>query len=365
MTGMSPELSRLRAGRSSFVTTPAPAGNSARPHAGRSPFPGLFRHGPRSRGLLAGAAAAAAAVAIAACGSSGGTAATAAPKITNITVAAVPSEGAAGLYLAQAKGLFAKAGLHVTIETAVSSATVIPSMLHGSIVLDYGAYTSYIGADAAGVAKLRVIAPGFSLGPHVQEILVSPHSPIKTLADLKGKTIAVNVLNGIAGDLVFSALAAYGITPAQVHLVAVPFPAMSAALASGHVDAIETNEPFVTEAVQQDGARALADVSTGPNQLFPISGYGLLASWAQQHAKAAAALVKALEQGNALAATDLPLLQHVMAAQLHLSPAVTAVMADGTFPTKVDPVQLQRVADLMLRYGQLKSSFKVTPIIGA
>jgi NitT/TauT family transport system substrate-binding protein len=332
MTGMSPRFPRLSTGRHSF---------------------------------LSGMAAVAAVATLAACGSSGGTtAAPAAQKVTNITVAATPSEGAAGLYIAQAKGLFTKAGLHVTIQTAQSSATVIPSMLHGSTILDYGAYTSYIGADAAGVANLRVVAPGFSLGPHVQEILVSPHSSIKTPADLKGKTIAVNVLNGIAADLVYSSLAAYGITPAQVHMVAVPFPAMSAALASGHVDAIETNEPFVTEAIQQHGARALADVSSGPSKVFPISGYGLLSSWAQKNPQAAKALVKALEEGNALAATNLPLLQKVMAAQLHLSPAITAVMAEGTFPTTVDPVQLQRVADLMLRYGQLKHSFKVNPIIG-
>jgi NitT/TauT family transport system substrate-binding protein len=315
--------------------------------------------------LLSGLAAVAAVATLAACGSSGGSAAVpAAKKVTNITVAATPSEGAAGLYIAQAKGLFTKAGLHVTIQTAQSSATVIPSMLHGSTILDYGAYTSYIGADAAGVANLRVVAPGFSLGPHVQEILVSPHSGIKTPADLKGKTIAVNVLNGIAADLVYSSLAAYGITPAQVHMVAVPFPAMSAALASGHVDAIETNEPFVTEAIQQHGARALADMSSGADQTFPISGYGLLSSWVQKNPQAAKALIKALEEGNALAATNLPLLQKVMAAQLHLSPAITAVMAEGTFPTTVDPVQLQRVSDLMLHYGQLKHSFKVNPIIG-
>jgi NitT/TauT family transport system substrate-binding protein len=356
MTGMSPLISRLAPSSRLFLSRPAAAGASARPRAGRRSLSG----GP----VLRGTAAAVAVATLAACGSSGGSTASAAPKVTNITVAATPSEGAAGLYIAQAKGLFAKAGLHVTVQTAQSSATVIPSMLHGSTILDYGAYTSYIGADAAGVASLRVIAPGFSLGPHVQEILVAPHSSIKTLADLKGKTIAVNVLNGIAQDLVLTALAAYGITPAQVKFVAVPFPAMSGALASGHVDAIETNEPFVTEAVQQHGARELADVSSGPNQQFPISGYGVLSSWAQKNPKAAAALVKALEAGNALAATNLPLLQRVMASQLKLSPAITAVMAEGTFPTKVDPVQLQRVADLMQRFGQLKHSFKVTPIIG-
>jgi hypothetical protein len=43
---------------------------------------------------------------------------------------------------------------------------------------------------------------------------------------------------------------------------------------------------------------------------------------------------------------------------------VTGVMATGIFPTSVNPVQLQRVANLMLQYGQLSKPFKVRPIIG-
>ncbi len=65
-------------------------------------------------------------------------------------VAAVAAEGAAGLYIAADDGLFAKAGLHVTIQTVTSSSTVIPAMLHGSVDVASGQYTSYIAADAAG-----------------------------------------------------------------------------------------------------------------------------------------------------------------------------------------------------------------------
>jgi hypothetical protein len=39
-------------------------------------------------------------------------------------------------------------------------------------------------------------------------------------------------------------------------------------------------------------------------------------------------------------------------------------MATGTFPTTADAVQLQRVADLMLQYGQLKKRFSVKSITG-
>jgi NitT/TauT family transport system substrate-binding protein len=260
--------------------------------------------------------------------------------------------------------MFARAGLRVTIRTSVASASVIPAMLHGQVDVDYGSYTAYIGADAAGTADLRVIAPGFALGPHVQEIIVADRSHITSVARLKGRTIAVNVLGGVSEDLLYNTLAAYGITPAQVHVVAIAFPLMAGALAAGRVDAIETNEPFVTETVQQDKVEELADIDTGPSLGFPVSGYGVLASWAHRHPRAAAAFRRVVERGNAIAATRLAALQQAMSAVLHLSPDVTGVMATGNFPTTVNPVQLQRVASVMLHYGQLRKPFDVRPIIG-
>jgi hypothetical protein len=38
-------------------------------------------------------------------------------------------------------------------------------------------------------------------------------------------------------------------------------------------------------------------------------------------------------------------------------------MATGAFPASADPVQVQRVADLMLQYGQLKQRLDVKPMI--
>jgi NitT/TauT family transport system substrate-binding protein len=368
MPDMSPKITRPPAGRSSLSRSPvAPASRSGEakpgiPARGNAPGRRSLR-GPQKRGGLA-VAAAGVALTLAACGSSGG-GAKASSESQTVTVAAVPSEGAAGLYIAEEKGMFAKAGLNVKVTPAVASTAVIPAMLHGNVDVDYGAYTAYIGATAAGVAKLRVVAPGFSLGPHVQEIIVTSKSHIKSLAQLKGKTIAINVLAGVEADLLYNALAAYGITPTQVHLVAVPFPLMSKTLASGHVDAILANEPFVTETVQEDKVQELADIDAGPNLNFDISGYGVLASWAQKNPHAAAVFTKVVEQGNAIAATHRKVLQQAMGKELRLSPDITGVMATGTFPTNVNAVQLQRVASLMLKYGQLKKAFDVKTIIGS
>jgi NitT/TauT family transport system substrate-binding protein len=324
-------------------------------------------HGRRSwRRVLAAVTVAGFAVTVAACGGRGpGSAARpAGPEKPDLVVAVVPAEANAGLYIAQARGLFTKVGLHVTIKPVVSAAAVIPSMLRGTVDVDGGGYVSYIAASAAGTTRMRILAAGFALGPHVNEIITTARAPIPTVGDLKGKTIAVNQLGGVGADLVYSALASYGISPAQVHLVAMAFPKMPAELAAGKIAAAYETEPFVTEAVKRYGFQELADMDSGSTEDFPLTGYAALASWVSRYPRTAAAFTTAVEQGNAIASTNLAVLQHVLAGDLRLSPSIAGVMATGTFPTSANPVQIQRAADLMLQYGQLKQRFEVRPLVG-
>jgi NitT/TauT family transport system substrate-binding protein len=300
---------------------------------------------------------------LAGCGTAAAGPATA-PEKTNLVVAVVPAEAAGGLYLAQDEGLFARAGLHVTIRSVSSSVDVIAAMLHGSVDVAGGQYAPFIEADADGIAKMRIIAAGYALGPHATEIMIGPKSPIRSLTQLKGKTIAVNAVNSEVSDLLYATIAPYRITPADVHVIALPFPAMPAALAAGKVSAIYETEPYVTEAAQTYGDQELADIDSGAAQNFPITGYAVTASWAARYPRTAAAFAKAIEAGNRIAATNLAALQHALETALHLPPQVVDLMASGTFPTLIDPVQLQRVALLMQQYGQLKTSFPVATITG-
>jgi NitT/TauT family transport system substrate-binding protein len=211
---------------------------------------------------------------------------------------------------------------------------------------------------------MRILAAGYALGPQVQEIMSPPHSRLATPAQLRGKTIAVNAVDSVTTDLLYTALAPYRIAPGQVHVVAIPFPVMPAALAAGRVDAIYEVEPYVSEAAERYGDYDLADIDTGASANFPINGYGVLASWAARYPRTARAFTTAIEQGNRIAATDPAALQRTLEKQLHLSANVVDVMATGAFPIDLDPVQIQRDADLMLRYGQLSSPFNVKQITG-
>jgi NitT/TauT family transport system substrate-binding protein len=79
---------------------------------------------------------------------------------THLTVAAVPAEGAAGLYLAQEQDLFARQGLHVTIVPTTSAGVVIPQLLHGSVDIDSGQWATAIAAQTAGTGTFHALANG-------------------------------------------------------------------------------------------------------------------------------------------------------------------------------------------------------------
>jgi NitT/TauT family transport system substrate-binding protein len=278
----------------------------------------------------------------------------------DIVIGAPSGISSAALFIAQDDGLFRKAGLHVKIEALGASGPALPELLRGQLdVLEYP-WTAIIEAGAAGTARLHAIAGAQSLGPRADEILVLPRSGITTVAQLRGKTIGVPSPGGLDAMLVDSVLADYAVGPAQVHLVPVGAQDMESALATHRVDAIEPGEPLVTLIEEELGAVGLVDVDQGAALGFPLAGYAVTDRFLARYPRTTAALSKALDEANAIASADLGAVQRAVTQSAHVSPAVAAVAALGAFPTNVDPVQLQRVADLMLRYHELSQPFNVT-----
>ena len=152
-------------------------------------------------------------------------------------------------------------GVRITWHEFTSGLPLLEAINTGNI--DFGADvadTVPLFAQAAG-AKLAYIAEE-SASPSAQAILVGAESPIRTLADLKGKKVAVTKGAG-SHFLLLAALARSGlsfkdITPAYLT------PADGrAAFIGGNVDAWVAWDPFLTSAQRQSGARILADGSNG------------------------------------------------------------------------------------------------------
>lgn len=278
---------------------------------------------------------------------------------SNITVAAIPSADLAGLYIAQDEGLFARQGLHVTITTIASTKAVIASQLNGQVDIGAGSYVGYVAAQAAG-ARFRILAEASTLRPHTRVLVTTAGSRITTLAGLAGKKIAVNGTGSIGTLLISALLAENGIAPAKVRFVTDKqgFPDMARQLRRGQWDAAFLAEPYASKAEEDYGQVELADLDQGATLNFPICGFVATQVWARQHPQAAAAFVRAIEEGQALAEGNPGAARAAVGKSDQLPGEVTAVMALPDFPVgPVDEQRMQRTADAMLQFGLLARQY--------
>jgi NitT/TauT family transport system substrate-binding protein len=341
-------------------TALARAGRAA---AGCGAGPAPARRPARMLGAMLAAASLAAA---AGCGGAPATAGPASLEKPDITVGVVPAVSNAGLYIAAQRGFFTAEGLHVKLAPITSSADVLAFLLHGSVDILAGNYVSEIQAEAKnpGAIRLRVLAEGALTAPHSRALMVVPGSPITTLAQLRGKTVAVNALNNAASMLVQSALAASNIPPASVHLVAIGFPDEAAALHAHRVDAAWMTEPFISEGEAKYGLRELYDTNSGATAAFPIDGYVSTQAWARKYPKTAAAFVRAIERGQRAADTDRAALEAAVVKYLHVPRQIAAIVNADSYPLGVSRVRMQRVADLMVQFGLLAHPFSMAAMTG-
>lgn len=300
-------------------------------------------------------------------GSASATGGSSALEKPDITIGVVPAIANAGLYVAYMKGYFTAQGLHVKLVPVPTSAGVsLTSMLTGNFDLLAGNYVSEIQAEAnnPSAVKLHVVAEGSLTAPNSRAIMVPAGSKIKSLAQLQGKTVAVNALGNAASMEVESALSTHGLSPTSVHLTAIPFPNEAAALNAHQVDAAWMSEPFITVGEVKYGLTELYDTNNGATAAFPIDGSVSTAAWAQKYPKTEAAFIRALDEGQRLASSNKPVLEAAMIKFLGVSQQIASVMSVDTYPVGVSEARMQRVADQMFQFGLLKQPFKMTAMTG-
>jgi NitT/TauT family transport system substrate-binding protein len=317
------------------------------------------------------------ALAAAACSSSQDSAATtvaaSAPvqnlEKTSITVDDFPSVDSAGLYIAQLEGFFADEGLTVKINEVFSgSQQTVNAIENGSADISSADYVTYLDDELLQHAKLRIIAEASTLQPSQLEMLVAHGSTINKVKELAGQKIGVAGHDDIATLLIDSLLTENNV---PLHDVTIEpgfaLPAIPALLNKHVIDAGPVPEPFVSEGQEGLGVQSLADLDQGATLNFPIQGFAVTQSWAQQNPNTLRAFVAALTEGQEVADTNRHEVELATEKFLQVPPMTAAVMALPNFPLSVDQQQLQRVVDGMVQFGFVPasdSSFKISSMVG-
>jgi NitT/TauT family transport system substrate-binding protein len=309
--------------------------------------------------LLATAACGGSSTSAASGGSSGG-----GLEKTHLTVGALPIVDDAPLFLAIKNGYFKQQGLTVTTQIIPQSTLAIPDMLHGTVdIIGTGNYVSFFEGQAKGAFSIKVLAAGSVCSKSNFSILALPSSGIKDPAGLADKTIAVNLTNNIQTLLTNAELKANGVNPASIKYVVIPFPNMAAALKAGQVDAVSVVEPFLSGTEQADGAVPVMQECTGSLSTFPLGGYFATAAWAARYPHTAHAFQIAIAKAQTYANAHPAAVRAILPTYTKISTAAAPHINLGPFPPTTNPAQLQRVADLMLAGGLLKSRLEVQPLL--
>jgi NitT/TauT family transport system substrate-binding protein len=282
--------------------------------------------------------------------------------LTHVDVGILPIIDDAPVFIALQHGLFRAQGLAVTAVSLQSGEDATEELLSGKLQFAFSNYVTTILAANQG-AQLRVVADGAQTLPDTNVIMIAKDSAIRSVQDLRGKTIAVNAIGNIATLMVDSTLQTYGVPVNSVKFKVIAFPQMATALQDHSVDAAWMAEPFITLAGEQIGAEELADTASGPMTDFPIAGYEALAKYTQQHPSTVAAFQRAIVAAEVLAATRSVVEQALPTYISGMQPQLVAAVNLDSYPTSLSEARLQRVADEMLEAGMLSHSFDTRQLL--
>ncbi|TFV67050.1 UNVERIFIED_ORG: thiamine biosynthesis protein [Bacillus sp. AZ43] len=169
-------------------------------------------------------------------------------ELREVTVGMLPILPTAALYAGIEEGFFEDHGIEVTVETGQGGAALLPAVMAGQIDFATSNPVSLLQARGEDL-DVRVIAhwtSSLSEGEgDINGVVARADSGIASAADLEGKTVAVNTLNGMGGLTIREAVRKDGGDPDAVSFVELPFPDMPAALSGGNVDAVWVPEPFL------------------------------------------------------------------------------------------------------------------------
>jgi NitT/TauT family transport system substrate-binding protein len=218
---------------------------------------------------------------------------------TKVKVGTVRATVIGGVVAAKEKGYFKDANLDVDIELIdASSAFVAPLSTNALNVVEGGMSASLFNGIGQGLPIKSAFDSTSS--PINHWIMLRPDlaNEIKTIKDLKGRTIAINAPSSVALYEVTRILESAGLTIKDVETKVIPFAQMGIAFQSKAIDAALEITPF-TQVLARQGLANLwvnSDETVKPAPI-QISTSMYNTDWAAKNPEAAQAFFTALLRG--------------------------------------------------------------------
>ena len=220
-----------------------------------------------------------------------------APAQETVRVAWVKALVSGPLMIAKEKGYFRQAGLDVEFELAGTASNLMPMLATNRLqVLEGGLQANVFGAIAQGLPI--VIASDRASEPTGHLLLIRPglQGVVKSVADLKGRTIAAGATGSVFYYEMDRLLNSAGLSLKDVDMRTVGITQLGAGFANGAVDAGIAYTPFTHLLPAQKLAVPLLEIDTVLKRITTAVTM-INTDWAKQKPDAAKRFFVALSRG--------------------------------------------------------------------
>lgn len=288
-------------------------------------------------------------------------------ELQPLTIGVIPIAPSAPVQLALDEGIFEEYGLDVTLETAQGGAAMLPAVSGGSMDIGVGNPLSVILAQDQGL-EMRILS-GYSSsmpeGEDITGVAANSDAGIGSWADLAGKRVAVNTING-QGDLTIKeAVSQAGGDPEAVEFVEMPFQDMPAQLERGEIDAAWVPEPFLTQLINGEQTELVGynyqDTVPGLDTMVTFSSAAFVEENPEVLENYEAAIAEALQ----FAQENPDSVRETLVSFLNMPEEVATELRLEEFDAEVDREELETLAELMQKYEVIENEANLDDIIQA
>lgn len=280
-----------------------------------------------------------------------------------LRVGILPIENAAEVHYANDLGFFQKAGIDVTIQAMANTPGIVAAVVGGALDIGYTTTDSVASIHAHRIPVV-VVAPATDyIDPtslKTAGILVRADSPIHTAKDLEGKTIALPALHSLGTTAASAWIDQNGGDSSKVKYVEIPFPAETAALEQGRVDAIFQVEPFFGTGAKRN--RVLVEGYNAIAKHFLETLWVAQANWAKTNAGLVSRFASVIHQTAVWANAHPSESGAILAKYTKIPPAAIATMARNHYAEELSASLMQPGIDASAKYNGF-ASFPASQVI--
>ena len=281
-----------------------------------------------------------------------------AQTLTTLAVAGVAEDSITPVLYGVQSGLFKRNGLDVQVTPERSGPAITAGVAGGAYQIGKASVTPLIEAHVKGLHLVLVAPAGvYTSAAPIDGMFVAVNSPVKTAADLNGKTYGVYGIGDVYTISARAWMEKNGGDPNSLKFVELPISAMVEAIATGRVDAGSMNEPALEIALSSPRLRKLTDVFAAIAPRFLYTAWFASTEWAAAHRPAVDAFARSMRDAATYANAHHDETAALISTFTSVDAATIRKMTRVEQGVALDPKLIQPVIDAMAKSKAIPTAF--------